>query len=352
MMCGPSRPTYVNGTDAGPIGISALAAWLNERGYRLRGKPFHSSNVQAILANTAYCGVAIFKKRDSRTKKDRPSEEWVPIPVPPIISEELFYRAQALRAERDPKMGSEAAKTNFQLLTGKARCGCGGDGCGSSMTTATGKSGRYLYYACQERLNAGRTGCEGRRIPMAQLDCIVTNALIEHVTAPDHLRQLLEAWSARSTATDESRKRDLKQLRTRLTKLDEESARVIKLVRSGLLPPDDPQIATELSQIAAQRKAFTADADILERQLADPQRRITPHIIERFSNLLREKFAHVDDPLRREYARPLVDRVEVGHERIRIVGSKSALARAVTGTPPQMVPKAVREWRTRQDSNL
>lgn len=82
--------TYVSGTKNGAIGIAAVAHWLNQRGERLRGKPFHTSNVQLILANTADIGVAFFNKSDSRAKVARPPDEWVPIAVPPIISEELF----------------------------------------------------------------------------------------------------------------------------------------------------------------------------------------------------------------------------------------------------------------------
>ena len=343
--------TYVNGTKNGPIGIAALAHWLNVRGERLRGKPFHTSNVQLILANTAYIGVAFFNKSDSRAKTARPTDEWVPIPVPPIISEELFYSAQAQRAERDPKMGKGASKTNSQLLTGKAKCGCGGDGCGASMTTSTGKSGNYRYYSCQKEINSGPTICEGRRFPMKRLDDLVTNALIEHVTRPARLTELLQAWLAQSSSAEAERRQELKRLRTRVTLLDSESSRVIKLVRNGLYSPDDPQIATELAQIAAQKKAIAADVDLIEHQLADPRRRITPEIVEKFGELLRQKLAGPKEPLRREYVRLLVDRVEVGHQQIRIIGSKVALARAASGVPPHIVPKAVREWRARLDSN-
>ncbi len=187
---------------------------------------------------------------------------------------------------------------------------------------------------------------------MERLDEIVTGALITHVTAPHHLTKLLEAWLTQSGRAEEDRRRDLKQLRTRSTKLDEESARVIKLVRSGLISADNPQIASELAQITAQKKAINADAEIIEKHLADPGRRITAKIIERFGDMLQEKLASPADPLRREYVRLLIDRVEVGREQIRIVGSKAALARAASGVAPHMVPKAVREWRARQDSNL
>ena len=156
--------TYVHGHDGKPIGITALAALLNARGERLRGKPFHTSNVHLILANTAYMGVIMYNRRDSRTGETRPEDEWVPIRVPPIIDEHLFYAARAQMAARDPRMGAAAVKTRTNLLTGHVVCGCDGDGCGGGMTTGTGKSGAYSYYVCNKRANVGQSRCAGRRI--------------------------------------------------------------------------------------------------------------------------------------------------------------------------------------------
>jgi len=47
----------------------------------------------------------------------------------------------------------------------------------------------------------------------------------------------------------------LKQLRTRLTMLDGEGANVINLVRNGKCAPNDPQVATELGNIAPRSAA-------------------------------------------------------------------------------------------------
>ena len=345
--------TYVNGTSDGPIGITRLADLLNERGETLDGRKFHVSNVHAILTNTAYCGCAFFNKRDSRAKKIRPESEWIPIPVPPIVSEDLFYQAQAQMAARDPKMGSGAEKTNGNLLTGKVKCGtCMSDGCGGGMTTATGKSGQHRYYACNTRKTAGETKCKGRWTNMAMLDDLVVENVIEHILEPQRLSELLSAWLEQSTRGEARDRTELKALRSRLTMLDGESANVIALVRKGLMSADDPQIEKELGQIAAQKRAVGADIDMIERKLADPGRAITPGILEKFGTLVSSKMRERASPIRKQYVTLLVDRVEVGDDLIRITGSKSSLARAASGASPHRVPKAEREWCARQDSNL
>ncbi len=344
--------TYLDGTKDGPIGITKLAHLLNERGETIRGRKFHVSNVHAILTNTAYIGIIFFNKRDSKAKAVRPESEWVPVPVPALIDEDLFYQAQSLMTSRDPKMGKNADKTNGNLLTKKVVCGTSkNDGCCGGMTTGTGGSGRHRYYVCHNSTKAGKTVCKGRWTPMEKLDSIVIENITEHVLQPDRLSSLLEVWLKRSSAGEDKDRGEIKVLRSRLTMLDGESANVISLVRKGFMKADDPQIEKELGQIAAQKRAVCADLDILERKLADPARGITPKILEQFGALVSDTLRQKSHPLRRAYVDLLVSRVEVGDDIIRITGSKTSLARAASGARPHRVPKAEREWCTRQDSN-
>lgn len=346
--------TYREGTASGPIGVTGLAHHLNERGYRIRGKRFSIGTLHNILTNTAYIGYVIFNRRDSRTGETRPESEWVPIPVPPIINEDTFYAVRQQMADRDPRMGEAAAKTNTNLLTSRAVCGCGGDGCGAGMMTSTGKSGQYRYYACSARIKRGPDACTGRRVPMEQLDDLVVGAVARHLVQPERLTALLQTWLDRSATAVAERAAELKRLRARLTQLEGESVRVIRLVRNETLSPDDPQVASELGNIRAQKASTQADIAVLERQLDAGDRRITPAIIAKFSDLLRHKLHEPDGRTRKEYIHLLVDRVEVGDREVRITGRNAMLERAIMAsqTPGAAVPKAEQKWRTRQDSNL
>ncbi|RSU46063.1 hypothetical protein BRX43_16760 [Sphingomonas sp. S-NIH.Pt15_0812] len=256
-------------------------------------------------------------------------------------------------ADRDPRMGEAAAKTNTNLLTSRAVCGCGGDGCGAGMMTSTGKSGQYRYYACSARIKRGPDACSGRRVPMEQLDDLVVDAVTRHLVQPERLTALLQTWLDRSETAVAERAAELKRLRARLTQLEGESARVIKLVRLEVLSPDDPQVATELGNIRAQKASTQADIAVLERQLDAGDRRITPAIIAKFGDLLRRKLHKPDGRTRKEYIHLLVDRVEVGDREVRITGRNAMLERAIMAsqTPGAAVPKAEQKWRARLDSN-
>ncbi len=200
-------------------------------------------------------------------------------------------------AARDPKMGSAAERTRKNLLTKKVKCGTGNeDGCGGGMTTATGKSGQHRYYACHTSTKAGKSECPGRWTPMDKLDDIVVESVIEKVLAPDRLSKLLEAWLDRSAHGETQDRKELKSLSSRQTRLEGESASVIKLVRNQILSPDDPQVEKELGQIAAQKRAVAADIDALERKLADPAKAITPVILAKFGELIAEYDARSQQP--------------------------------------------------------
>src|SRR5215216_5192713 len=73
------------------------------------GKPiWGTSTLQRLLANEAYIGRIYYNRRETingapahrgarRTKtryRDRPREQWITIPVPPIIDTDTFQRSQ------------------------------------------------------------------------------------------------------------------------------------------------------------------------------------------------------------------------------------------------------------------
>ncbi|MEN3976889.1 recombinase family protein [Emcibacter sp. SYSU 3D8] len=79
---------------------------LNERGCRHpSGKPWHRSMICKILDNEKYAGVSVWNRASYKLKGPRVANErhdWVRVPaaIEPMISEELFRRAQDCRRER------------------------------------------------------------------------------------------------------------------------------------------------------------------------------------------------------------------------------------------------------------
>jgi site-specific DNA recombinase len=80
---------------------------------------------------------------------------------------------------------------------------------------------------------------------------------------------------------------------------------------------------------------------------------ISPSVVERFGQTMREKLTTGDVPFRKAYLRSIVDRIEVDDREIRIVGRKDVLEQAVLAdrSPAPGVRSFVAKWRTGQDSN-
>ena len=345
---------YLEGDgESGPIGIKKIASWLNRRGYSYRGKPFHVSNVDEVLRRTTYAGTHYFNRTDSRTGERRPRDQWVPVTVPPIIDEQSFQTVQARLAERNPRQTPPRIVSGPTLLTGIARCGC--PTCLGALTIRTGKSGQYRYYACSRRATRGETACPGRSIRMEKLDGIVLDALEQRVLSPERLPKLLEAFLEQSDASDSKRRDELASLRAEKTNSMGALNRLYELVEQGLASPTDRDFAERLTHHRARIASLTTDIEGLERQLKSGQRSITPEIVGRFGNLLRDGIRGENPALRQAYVRMLIDQVVVEDEQIHIRGSRKALERAVIATAASTrngVPSFAREWRARNDSNV
>ena len=127
----------------GGLGVTEIARKLAELGvYGQRsGKILTANTISSRLSDASYKGTFYINKKGSKlnigvgAKKirfDRPKEEWIAVPGPAIISEELFDLAQRVREERchiydkPSKQSSQARFRGTHLFSGKVFCGdCG-----------------------------------------------------------------------------------------------------------------------------------------------------------------------------------------------------------------------------------
>ena len=139
------RDVYEHYTGTG-WSIAAITRWLNEQGVPTRkiGTRWERSAVWAMLRNPAYRGTACFGKtrraqrqrvtrplrlrggaasRDS-AKHERPREQWLEIPVPAIVAESTFARAQELLHENKVHARRRTIEPSLvQRLVSCQKCG-------------------------------------------------------------------------------------------------------------------------------------------------------------------------------------------------------------------------------------
>ena len=341
---------YVCGNGkSGPMGIKKITSYLNEHGYRKpSGKDFAVSTVGMILRNAAYIGQHYFNKTDSRTKTERPREEWVPFAMPPIIDEDTFYAAQERLSKASPRKTAPRITSSNVLLTGVAQC----SHCGGSMKIQTGKGGQYRYYKCRSCMDKGKAACKGVTIPEAKLDEIVLESLCEHVITPERMGAAIEMLIARSEIRTKDLAGRLKALSKEKREVEKQLKNLYVLASDGI--EMDGSLRSHLKGLQDRREQLIKQISGLERQRDLPVRKLSKERREIIAQKIRQRLLHPDDPgFRRAYLRLMVTRVEVSDEEIKITGPNAALADAAMGEerPDGPVLSFEREWCPRSESN-
>jgi site-specific DNA recombinase len=336
----------------GPLGIKDITSYLNANGFTERsGKPFRIQFVHKMLTRLSYTGTHYFNRRDSRSGKPKAREEWIAIEVPRLVEEDVFHAVQSQLKARHPKITAPRIVKSEILLTGIARC----EHCSAQMRIRTGKSGRYLYYACSRKTDIGQAGCVGLSIPMKQLDDIVTDAVCDKVLEPSRLTTMVGALVARNARHQDRQRAELRDLFGRQRELSTQIKNLIDVMEKGglgSLPLVQDRLAARQSELDEVSRLIALKKRVLETPIAN----VTAEKTQLFATAFRQHLRSTDNSaFRRAYLRLMLDKVIVGKNAIHISGPKAVLAHHLTAEkplPPSLVPTFVDGWRTRQDSNL
>ena len=154
-----------------------------------RGKPLTSQAIGVLLRNQLYAGIVDVPEYGVRAKRGD---------FEPLISEDLFYRVQAILSGRVPSTAPrQRAHPDFPLR-GFVRC----ESCGRGLTGSwsKGRSEYYAYYHC-------RPGCRAVNVTKAKLEGLFADELALLQPTPGYMRLLkesvLQIWKARKAAVRE-----------------------------------------------------------------------------------------------------------------------------------------------------
>lgn len=308
----------------GPLGLKAIANWLNENGLRLRGKQFWTSSVEKILKRETYTGLHHYNRTNTRSGKARPREEWISVACPQIVTREEFDRVQALLHFRRPNVTAPRTSTSEVLLGGLTRC----EGCGAPLTLGTGKGRRY-YVCSTKKLKGGNVCPSPVRIPEGELDDIVLRSLTTALLTPDRLKMLLaEAYTHRRGLKAKTAKTRA-ALSRQLKNFEQQRGRLITAVAEGVFP-DIMTVRAKLDELETQKAEATRQLVLLDDGV--------PELRQGFSNQqavltaadLQNRLLSAPKAIQRRYVRGLVSRVTLGRDEVEITGPKTAIAQAAS----------------------
>jgi site-specific DNA recombinase len=270
--------------------IAELARWLTERGIPTRkGKAvWDRSTVWGMLRNPAYRGQAAYGKtklqerhgKPTRTTRargerhgrrqvrvDEPVENWMFIPVPPLVTDETFALAQERLARN-----AHFAKRNTKkptLLQGLLVCRECGYACYRTSTRTTNK--RIYYYRCIGSDNYRHVGgrvCQSRPIRADELDGLVWAEVRRLLETPELVRAEIDRrLEALRTQHPAARRRET--LERDLTRVDGAIARLIEAYQEQLISLDE--LRARMPALRKRHSTLRAQLDSLENELHDAE---------------------------------------------------------------------------------
>ena len=269
------------------LSIGEITRRLNSEAIPTRkASRWERSVVWALLRNPAYRGLACFGKTRASTRTrvmrpqrrrgvttpsttaghERPREEWIEIPVPALVTEESFARAQELLYQNKVRSRRRTiAPSVVQGLVSCAKCGY------AFSRTSTQTSARKIhYYKCigsdSWRKLGGPVCDNGHFIRQELLDQIVWAEVMRLLEDPTLIQQELDRRLVAARASDPTRKRE-QSLQRELTHVGKGIERLLNAYQEGLLSIE--QLRERMPMLRQRQQALDAELQAIADQTQD-----------------------------------------------------------------------------------
>jgi site-specific DNA recombinase len=269
------------------LSIGEITRRINAEGIPTRkaSARWERSTVWAVLRNPAYRGLACFGKTraSSRTRvirpqrrrgvitpsmtagHERPREEWIEIPVPALVSEDSFARAQELLEQN--KIRSRRRTIEPSIVQGLVSC----QKCGYAFArTSTRTSARKIhYYKCIGsdgwRKLGGPVCNNGRFVRQDLLDPIVWDEVVRLLEDPTLIQQELDRRLEAARSSNPTKKRE-QSLQRELAQVGKGIERLLSAYQEALLSIEQlrermPALRQREQTLRAELQAITDQAN-------------------------------------------------------------------------------------------
>ncbi len=335
---------------------------LNTHG-RVRWSP---GTVLGMLRNPAYKGQAAFGKRRQGPMRPRlrprkgvpaqprrphgcyavPKEQWLTIPVPAIVEEELFDAA-ARQLEESRKRRRQRRTGARYLLQGLVVCA----GCGYAYSASTcidrgrerdrahqyddarkynqmheqgdvpepdaARDLKRAYYRCAPAQLADLPArCHKGVLRADRLEALVWADVRALLQDKDRIRQ---EFAQRLEANDQDQEPpELRRLQTSIAQLRKSIARLIDLYQDGLLEKADfeTRLTAARTRLAAAEARLKSQADA---QACAREMRLVIDNLQTFAQQVQAGLADADWETKRQLICTLIKRIEINKEEVRVV---------------------------------
>ena len=230
------------------MGIRALSFELTNKGYKnTQGNDFSFSTVKNILINPKYKGYYCGNKTHkydyrSNDRKYFDKEEWVMYKdeenVPPIVSEELWDKANRILAKRSEKMSSENRTSYTNKYTYSGKIVCNEHGCNYQRGLYRYASGNKEIWQCKKYVEKGKDGCTMPILYSTELNQIMKECYDEIIiNKTDIIHDLVKIYSSLSQKSNI--KEDIAKSRVEIIDILKRKDRLLDLSIAGKITDDE-----------------------------------------------------------------------------------------------------------------
>jgi len=334
------------------LSINAIARMLNQRQIPTRTAKtrWERSTVWAILRNPAYPGKACYGKTELRPRQritrpirqrkgvpsrdsanhERPRQDWIEIPVTPLVSEELFALAQEQLTKN--KHFAPRRTVGPTLLQGMLVC----QQCGYALYRCSTRTSKHLlhYYRCLGSDGYRRLRgpvCTNRPVRQDYLDQFVWNEIIRLLEDPALVQAEIDRRQEVARNADPLRRRE-EELHREQARLEKSTERLVTAYQEGLVTL--PQLRQRMPDLRKQARAIESELQSLEMAAVDQA-----HYLQLAENLsgfcgkLRLRADTLDVRERQQILRLLVKEVLVDTDTITLRHSIPVPQSGTAGTP-------------------
>ncbi|OGM55400.1 hypothetical protein A3F62_04905 [Candidatus Woesebacteria bacterium RIFCSPHIGHO2_12_FULL_44_11] len=328
--------------------VRMIFHWVADEGYSMRGvvrelykrkipsakgkTRWVKSSVERLLNREDYIGTSYYNRRmavvpkhpqkvngykkiKKSSRKLRPKEEWIAIPVLAIIDKELFEKTHK-RLQENQIYNWRNKKYDY-LLVNKIFCNCGYRRIGDGVKD-------HHYYRCTQKIYKFpyTDKCIYKSGVNAEiLDTVVWNKLVSLIAEKQLIKQQAERWKAKLDKTTTKSFGSQDRLKIALEKLGDEEKRLLQAYTTNLINFEGFKKSAE--EIKAKKELLQSEIIKLESRIPDEE-----VSLDSFEDICESMFyalKYADAAKKREYIKNLIVSIYVGERRKALVNGRIPL---------------------------
>ncbi|WP_353285307.1 recombinase family protein [Wolbachia endosymbiont (group A) of Beris morrisii] len=323
------------------IGIRAATLRLKERSIRTRTgqENWYPATICSILKNPAYKGQAAFGRvrrietaswkatgRRSKQKMKKVSvhrtdkENWIYIPVPKIVDEELFDVVQEQLDENKKRARMQKVKGKERnLLQGLVVC----QNCGYAYTGSHCRSGEktYSYYRCNERVMINSYDkCNNKYIRADMLEMVIWEEIKSLLKDPERIKKEYQhrvSENKNDESSDKTFARRENQIKQGIEKLMEdyysqENAGGEKYINEEEFKQTMKKMKERLKGMEEEKKKVV-DQKTLQKRMS-----LIINSIKGFYSSVKSNLDYLDWQTKRGIVRTLIKQINIGLDKVEV----------------------------------